>query len=257
MSEWSLSRLLSSLHEEIEQKLHTARKALHHSVSKGDGSEAVWIDLFKEYLPKRYQAEKAFVVDSDGKVSEQIDVVIFDRQYTPFIFKFKDELYIPAEGVYAVFESKQSLNADHIKYARKKLLSVKSLKRTSLPIPTASGTIPAKPLIPIHGGILTFESDWTPGISETLLNALREGSEEDALELGCAAAHGIFKRKNKFDADDQEILDELFYELNTKGKHATGFLFELIELLQFSGTVPMIDIRAYGNWITSDGKEAG
>jgi len=33
------------------------------------------------------------------------------------------------------------------------------------------------------------------------------------------------------------------------GKPATAFLFKLISQLQFSGTVPMIDIDAYGKWL--------
>lgn len=247
MSDWSLTKLLSGLHDDIEQKLGIARGALHHAVSKGDGAEAVWIELFKEYLPMRYQTEKAFVVDSEGNVSEQIDVVIFDRQYTPFIFKFKDQFYIPAESVYAVFESKQSVDAEHIAYARKKLKSVKALKRTSLPIPTASGIIPPKPLIPIHGGILTFESDWKPGMGSSLLKALIGGSKDDALELGCVAAHGFFKRDH---SQEKDLDKKLSYTFDTEGKHATGFLFELIERLQFSGTVPMIEIKAYANWIS-------
>lgn len=252
MAEWSLTKLLSSLHDDIEQKLDIARGALHHAVSKGDGAEAVWIELFKEYLPMRYQAEKAFVVDSEGNVSDQIDVVIFDRQYTPFIFKFKEQFYVPAESVYAVFESKQSVDAQHIAYARRKLKSVKALKRTSLPIPTASGIIPAKPLIPIHGGILTFESEWNPGMDDPLLKALCGSSKDDALELGCVAAHGFFKRDHSEQNDDKERLS---YILCKEGKHATGFLFELIERLQFSGTVPMIDIKAYADWISP--KEKG
>ncbi len=66
MSEWSLSQLLSSLHEDIEQRLSTVRKTINHPGSKGDASENVWIDMLDLYLPKRYQTAKAFVVDSRG-----------------------------------------------------------------------------------------------------------------------------------------------------------------------------------------------
>ena len=43
--------------------------------------------------------------------SEQIDVVVFDRQYSPFIFNYEGQTIIPAESVYAVFEAKQTVNA--------------------------------------------------------------------------------------------------------------------------------------------------
>ena len=51
------------------------------------------------------------MVDSEGAFSQQIDVVIFDRQYTPFIAHFEGQKVIPAESVYGVFEAKQLINA--------------------------------------------------------------------------------------------------------------------------------------------------
>ena len=113
-------------------------------MTKGDASEGVWLDLLHRYLPKRYQAAKAHVVDSAGTFSEQIDVVVFDRQYSPFIFEFEGQTVIPAESVYGVFEAKQTINADLVKYAQGKVESVRRLHRTSLPIPHAGGMYDAK-----------------------------------------------------------------------------------------------------------------
>jgi hypothetical protein len=91
MNEWSLSVLLAGLHDEIQQKLATARKAFGHPGTKGDGSESVWLEMLKTYLPRRYRATKGHVVDSEGSISDQIDVLIFDRQYSPFIFEFQGQ----------------------------------------------------------------------------------------------------------------------------------------------------------------------
>jgi len=237
MTDWSLSELLAGLHDDIQQKLATARKAFGHPGTKGDASEQVWLEMLKTYLPQRYQVTTAHVVDSDGAFSQQIDVVIFDRQYSPFIFQYQGQTIVPAESVYAVFEAKQSINAERVGYAQKKVASVRALKRTSLPIPYAGGTFPAKQLPHILGGLLAFESDWDPAMGQPLLNSLV--SEPDKrLDLGCIAAHGIFG----FDEAGA-------YSLRPKGKPATAFLFELIAQLQSSATVPMIDIRAYAKWI--------
>jgi hypothetical protein len=164
MSEWSLSQLLASLHDDIQQRLATVRKAFNHPGTKGDASESVWIDLLEKYLPKRYQAATAHVVDSLGNFSQQIDVVVFDRQYSPFIFNYQGQTIIPAESVYAAFEAKQVATAEMVAYAQDKVASVRRLHRTSLPIPYAKGTYPAKPLIPILGGLLAFESGWSPAL---------------------------------------------------------------------------------------------
>jgi len=238
-SDWSLSNLLAGLHDDIEQRLSTARKAFGHAVTKGDASENVWLELFKSYLPRRYNSAKAHVVDSKGAFSEQIDVVVFDRQYSPFIFNYEGQTIIPAESVYGVFEAKQTVNADLVRYAQKKVASVRRLHRTSLPIPHAGGTYPPKPLPHIFGGVLSFESDWSPALGKPLLDALANGSQTDGhLDIGCVAAHGMF------------LCDEnRCHTISPQAKPATTFLFELIALLQTSATVPMIDIRAYSKWL--------
>src|ERR1700687_2794506 len=142
MTDWSLSDLLGGLHEDTQQKLPTARKAFEPPGTKGNASENVWLELLETYLPHRYQAATAHVVDSKGSFSEQIDVVVFDRQYSPFIFRYQGQTIVPAESVYAVFEAKQSINAGEVAYAQKKAASVRRLHRTSLPIPSAGGVLP-------------------------------------------------------------------------------------------------------------------
>lgn len=239
MTDWSLSQLLSGLHDDIQRRLETVRKTFGHPGTKGDASEKIWLELLQTYLPQRYRADKAHVVDSRGAFSEQIDVVIFDRQYSPFIFQYEDQTIIPAESVYAVFEAKQSINATHVAYAQKKVSSVRRLYRTSLPIPYAKGTYPAKPLIPILGGILTFESDWKPAFGQPLSDALDADKADGRLDLGCIAAQGHFSFNEQTSS----------YDSYPEGKPATAFLFKLISQLQFSGTVPMIDVQAYAQWL--------
>ncbi len=245
MSEWSLSQLLQSLHEDIHTKLDIARKSLGHPGSKGDASENIWLEFLQTYLPKRYQAEKAFVVDSKGIFSEQIDVVVFDRQYSPFIFDFKGAKIVPAESVYAVFEAKQVIDAAKLKYACGKIESVRNLYRTSLPIPTANGLAPAKPLHHIFGGYLALGSDWSPPLGQTLIDNL--GQYKNCIDIGCVAAHGYFLQE-----DDKANPGSRKYRAAEVDKPATAFLFHLIALLQSLATAPMIDVLAYADWLTPD-----
>jgi hypothetical protein len=198
------------------------------------------LELFETYLPRRYSAAKAHVVDSNDVFSDQIDVVIFDRQYSPLIFRFEGQTIIPAESVYAVFEAKQSVNAEQIQYAQNKVASVRRLYRTSLPIPSASGTLDARRLPHIIGGPLAFESDWTPPLGDAFHKALNAAEAEGRLDLGCVAAHGIFG------CDEKGC-----YTFTPEGKPAAAFLLELIARLQQSATVPMIDVRAYTRWLTN------
>ncbi len=231
---WSLPILLDELNASVTADLQRARKTLGHPTDLGDATEEIWIELFNKYLPRRYHALKATVVDSTGTFSEQMDVVIHDRQYTPLVFTFKDKHIVPAESVYAVFESKQEMNANHIGYAQKKIASVRKLHRTSLPVPTIDGTKKAKDLTPVLGGILTLSCKWHPVFGDTMRLHLEAGQGDDRLDVGCVAESG-----------NLWLHEDGGYRLAEETKPVTRFLLELMSRLQAVATVPMIDMRAY------------
>lgn len=240
MTTWSLEVLLSGLHDKVQHSLSVSRSALGHAVTKGDSTEHVWLDLLNTYLPERYRAAKAHVADSRNAFSQQIDLVIFDRQYTPIIFEHQGEKVIPAESVYAVFECKQEINAREVAYAHDKIASVRRLHRTSLPVPWLQGKSEPKKPHRIIGGLLTFESGWSPPLGDALTNALSAADDDSRIDLGCVAAHGLFGC-NAAGCGTAKV----------QGKPATAFLLELIAQLQECGTVPMIDVRAYASWLAA------
>ena len=114
------------------------------------------------------------------------------------------------------------------------------LRRARRAFPSMPVETPAKPLIPILGGLLTFESEWKPALGPSFERALTADIGDGRLDIGCVASHGHF-------FFDQAAGRYAFVDEN---KPATEFLFKLISQLQFSGTVPMIDVEAYGQWLT-------
>jgi len=235
---WSLPRLMRALHERVEQDLKTAREALGHPVAKGDGSEAVWTTLFRKYLPQRYAVGKATIVDSNGRFSDQIDIVLFDRQYTPLIFEHQEQIIVPVEAVYALFEAKQDIKARYVRYAQQKVATVRRLHRTSAPVRTIDGPRTAKPQ-PILAGYLAFENSWTAATTgKNLSQILASEQKEGRLDFGCIAAYGTFSRQgaNRVTCAPHD-------------KATTCFLLELITRLQRIGTAPAIDMAAYARWL--------
>ncbi|WP_308238501.1 DUF6602 domain-containing protein [Phenylobacterium sp. J367] len=226
------------MHEKVHAELELARRAYAHPTTKGDASEDVWLHLFNTYLPRRYRAAKAFIADSNNEFSLQLDVVIFDELYTPPVFAMGAVTIIPAESVYAVFEAKQTANADNLRQAHEKAASVRRLHRTSAPFINGSAQTPGKVPQPILAGLLTLESDWKPEFGEPLKNLLLAAGADSSLDMGCFASNGFFVR------DGDAIL------INDKSTAATAFLFELIARLQALGTVPALDARAYARWLT-------
>src|SRR5262249_28472305 len=154
MKRINLKDMMLGLQAQMDAKLSLSRRTLSHPGTIGDFSELEWLTLLSAYLPKRYNADKGFVVDARGAASDQIDIIIFDRHYTPFVFHQNGAKYIPAEAVYAVIECKQDITRENIRYASQKAKSVRSLKRTSSPIVHAGGTLEPKKLHNILAGLV-------------------------------------------------------------------------------------------------------
>jgi hypothetical protein len=224
------------LQKQMRAKLSLNKKILTHPVAKGDASECEWINMLTSYLPSRYCADRAFVIDCEGNVSDQIDIVIYDRHYSPFILKQGGSTYIPAESVYAVIEVKPTLNMRNVEYASKKANSVRRLKRTTATIVHAGGRIekPKKPFF-ILAGILTIDGY----LSDKLKNNLDKAKKDNFLNFGCSLQDGAFWfkkcRGNKYS-----------FERTAKKEESLIFFFlNLLSELQQLGTVPAIDLKAY------------
>jgi len=219
-------------------QLSTNRENIIHPGTKGDASELRWLEMLQSYLPKRYQVEKAFVLDCDGNLSEQIDLVIFDRQYSPFLFNQDGALYVPAESVYGVLEVKQDLGKDELDYAGGKAASVRRLRRTSAPIPYAGGVYPPKALSHILAGIVTLGCSWTPPLRSSFKSAVAGLSLKCRIDLGCAIQYGSF---NITYSDNGNLV----IDTSEEGESLIFFFLHLLARLQQLATVPMLDVNEY------------
>lgn len=81
-----LTDILDGLQVRLEGELRANRTAVTHPGARGEASEDDWLRVLNDHLPRRYRADRAFVIDSRGECSDQIDVVIYDRQYSPFLY---------------------------------------------------------------------------------------------------------------------------------------------------------------------------
>jgi len=233
-------QIFRGLQDQMEAKLTFNRRVVSHPTAKGTATELEWIDMLSTYLPRRYCADCAFVMDSKGNISEQIDIVIFDRQYSPFILRQNGVTYIPAECVYAVIEVKQELNKKNLEYAQKKAASVRRLKRTSVAIPHAGGKFDPKAPARILAGILTLNGKLSKDNQKKLSNA----NEDQVLNFGCSLlgkTHFIFPDLHPWDVNKKP------YKIrHTEDEHSlVNFFMSLLRELQKVGTVPAIDIDSY------------
>lgn len=238
-----LRTIFLNLQKQMVAKLTTNRETIIHAGTKGKASEFSWIEMLNTYLPKRYQAASAFVLDADGKISDQIDIVIFDRQYSPLLFCQDETFYVPAESVYAVIEVKQDLSKENIGYAGAKAASVRQLRRTSVDIYHAGGTFRPKPQFEIIAGILTLGSGWKD-LGSGLESAITQLSREERIHLGCSLQGGAFEVKY-FDEDREPKI-----KISQKEESLIFFFLHLLIQLQSLGTVPALDIAEYEKSLT-------
>lgn len=263
----NIGELFEGLQNQMEVQLNTNRSFINHPGTKGDSLENVWIDWLKNYLPNRYSIDKAIIIDSEGHLSDQIDLVIYDQQYTPFVFKQNGVLYIPAEGVYAVFEVKPNLEGSakdegekvsYIEYAGRKIESVRKLIRTSTTIIDRGERRNARPLTKIIGGILTSVNSYTK--QETIENHIKSLNGLKSIDMGCIVEYGGFyvqyegKEDNTISDVNLRICDyynnRKFKSLHfgSKEKSLILFFLQLSRYLQQSiGTVAAMDFNAYSH----------
>ena len=261
-----LKDLFNGLQNQMIAQLNTNRDFIGHPTSKGDSLENTWIEWLKKYLPNRYCVDKAIIIDSTGQLSDQIDLVIYDQQYTPFVFTQNGIHFIPAEGVYAVFEVKPDIKGsikksfNYIDYAGEKIESVRKLKRTSTFIVDRGESRDPRPLTKIIGGILASTNDYKQ--NKTIENHLRKLKGLQSIDLGCIANYGSFyidyegkedtKEKDKNKRIKNYYLNRSFdsIQFSKKKTSLVTFFFQLMRYLQQSiGTVAAIDLNEYSKVI--------
>jgi hypothetical protein len=217
-----------------------------HTGTKGDENELNWERMFRDFLPRRYAVSRAFVVDARGHRSQQIDLVVHDRHFSPQLFEIGNAVYIPAESVYAVFEVKQDISKEHLEYTAGKVASVRALHRTSAQIPHAGGKFPAIDPGRIIGGLLARRSSWKPAFGDSLTACLTELDRKDAteltwgLDLGCAVEDGCFAVKR-----DPATHTRVSVDVSPADVTLTYFVFQLLTSLQALRSVPAIDYDEY------------
>jgi hypothetical protein len=210
-----------------------ASDVFEHPTACGDAAEQPWIKLFNRYLPTRYRAANAFIVDADGNRSRQIDVAVYDQIYSPLLFDHDSGIHLPAESVYAVFEVKHTLTARWFADAGSKAASVRKLRRTSAPLLSAGALQPPKPPAHILAGVLSLDAIWKKTFPERVCARLQRMPLQESLDLGCSLRHGAF-----------EVADA-FVHFSPPEEALIGFFLTFLHRLQKLGTTPAIDLAEY------------
>lgn len=80
-----------------------------HDGLTGNHREQMWMKFFRDMIPMKYaMAQGVIIIDSYGGVSKEVDIAVFDEQYTPYVFQYNTLKFIPIEAVAMVIECKST-----------------------------------------------------------------------------------------------------------------------------------------------------
>ena len=133
--------VLSTAQHKIAAAIRQIRGAIPHTGEVGALVEEQFRSQLTDVLPEKVGVSHGFVVDADGQVSRQLDIILYDKMNCPRIFSSSGAQMFPVEMTYACGEIKTMLDRSKFKDSFDKCLSYKRLHRkayvrTSSPIVT-------------------------------------------------------------------------------------------------------------------------
>jgi len=220
-----LSEVFRRVQHEMLASLSVGR-LFEHASTAGAATEHHWLEMFHRYLPTAYRAAPAFVIDSTGRRSRQIDIAIFDQLHSPQLFPHASGVHVPSESVYAVFEVKPTFSRQWLRDAADKAASVRALRRNT-----------RRPQ-PILAGLLAAGSVWSPPTFAANLRRALTGAPQDTLNIGCCLQHGSFERTRTL-------------RISSPNESLIFFVLRLLERLRALGPAPAIDLMQYARSLQS------
>lgn len=150
----NLGKLFDEVSKKMNNDMNETRKAIDkHAGIKGASFEEIFRTFLRKYLPKAFDISTGFIVDSNGKQSRQLDVIISDAMRTPVFYEKGETRIFPVECVYAVIEVKAKLEASDLDGILENMLSVRRLTKKAYRSEPSYN--PAFTAFPIYG-----KEDW-------------------------------------------------------------------------------------------------
>jgi len=127
----NIAEIFDEVAKQMRSDFDKARKAATQPGLKGTSFEQTFKNFLREYLPQQLDVSTGLLVDSQGGVSRQLDVIISDSAKTPIFYRSGDIRVIPIECAYSVIEVKAYLDTGELDRIFQNMESVRNLKKTA------------------------------------------------------------------------------------------------------------------------------
>ena len=133
MPSFDAHNIIRSLGQELVLAYESAAQGTTPGL-KGDAREKAVRTKLEAILPGGVGVGTGCVIDSEGKASSQIDVILYEQQFCPVFRVAEDVGYYPCESVIAVGEIKSTIGKKELGDIYQKVASVRKLNRFTKPV---------------------------------------------------------------------------------------------------------------------------
>ena len=223
-----------------------------HGTTIGGFREDIWRGMFEQIVPKKFVIEQSvFIIDSEGRVSNEVDLAIFDETYTPYIFRYRRLKFLPIEAVAVAIECKStSLDQNNLKIWAENIAALTTSRESYTrifgsiaigeknPNSTQTATRPLRILCCLNEGIINKSLDSGIKLFDFVIRASEENknltievdnSKSSLQAWYCALNHADEKQWCESIKDGSELkhikLEE--YQVSHKGKLVSLLTFNL------------------------------
>lgn len=211
---------LDSIFEEVSKQMQgdfeKAREALSHAGLKGGANEETVRMFLRQYLPMTLELSTGVVVDSTGRTSRQIDIIVHDAAKTPIFYQSGHSRVVPVECVYAAFEVKAYLDKGELLKAYENMMSLKTLTKVAF-FKRRGPIIETKTLYgqewdhwPIQHFVFAFDSPSLDSVVQNLAELNVRSAVHQRIDAICVLGKGVIVNRTKsglFQATPEEGSD--------------------------------------------------
>jgi hypothetical protein len=171
-----------------------------HKGEQGRRREDDLRDFLMSFFPGRLAVGTGEIVASDGSISPQMDLIVYDALETPLLDRSESSVVVPVEGVYGVVEVSSRLDGRKLREDNEKIRTVKAMTKDAYFDPpwgtpfdrtfNVNGADLAAPFFPVLGFCFSYDSVEI----DTLIKRLAELDSDDPrenLDMICSLEKGI------------------------------------------------------------------
>ncbi|MGW4593703.1 DUF6602 domain-containing protein [Amycolatopsis thermoflava] len=177
----------------LQAEVDVLNRMIPHNAERGRANEIALAQLLENLLPPSVGVGTGIVIDADGRASNQMDIVIYDKSSQPTLMAQSGQFLFPVEVVFLVVEVKTTFDTDELIDSVKKKKSLHELK------PRDNRAIPGFAFI-------AYNSADSAGATAGAVQALPKTDRPDAL---CVLNPGLIAglgRGNTFSPDGDDYI---------------------------------------------------